>query len=88
MDKEQNPSQDNLRYESDTARLVRLHLSDPNHVFTEEELASIRVGSTPIPELPSGESFEDEDNPADKKGDDDSQPMSTARSSKAQDTLD
>ena len=53
MDKQQNPSQENLRYESDTARLVRRHLSDPNHVFTEEELASIRVGSTPMPDVPS-----------------------------------
>lgn len=61
MDKKQNPSQENLRHESDTAKLVHRHLSDPNHVFTEDELASIRVGSTPMPDLAAQSAREDND---------------------------
>jgi hypothetical protein len=34
-------------FESDTQRIVRRHLEDPNHVITDEDLKSIRVGMTP-----------------------------------------
>ena len=36
------------RLETDAQRLVRKHLSSPQHVITEEELARIRVGVFPI----------------------------------------
>jgi hypothetical protein len=39
----QNPQD----FESDTKKLVRRHLSDKDHVITDEEIASIRVGMTP-----------------------------------------
>jgi hypothetical protein len=34
-------------YETDTQRLVNKHMSDPNHVITEEEMAKLQVGQTP-----------------------------------------
>ena len=34
------------RFLSDAQRMVRRHLQDKNHVFTEEEIRSIRVGIT------------------------------------------
>jgi hypothetical protein len=39
----QNPQD----FESDTQKLVRRHLSDKDHVITDEEIASIRVGMIP-----------------------------------------
>ena len=46
---EQNQSaeQNQQRFESDTKKVMRRHLSDKDHVITEEEIASIRVGMTP-----------------------------------------
>lgn len=70
MDKQQNPLQENRHYESDTARLVRRHLSDPDHVFTEEELANVRIGSTPMPEASAGQAIEEsEDHRANNRED-------------------
>lgn len=46
----QNPDQENQkseRFESDTQKLVKKHLEDPDHVFSDEEIESIRVGMTP-----------------------------------------
>ena len=34
-------------FESDTQKIVRRHLQDKNHVITEEEIRSVRVGMTP-----------------------------------------
>jgi hypothetical protein len=34
-------------FESDAKKIVRRHLEDKDHVITEEEIASIRVGMTP-----------------------------------------
>ena len=34
------------RFESDTQKIVRRHLQDKDHVITEEEIASIRIGGT------------------------------------------
>lgn len=48
MNKQQTTLPANKRYVSDTAKLVHRHLSDPNHVISEEEIASIRVGVTPF----------------------------------------
>ena len=35
------------RFESDAKKIVRRHLEDKDHVITEEEIASIRIGMTP-----------------------------------------
>jgi hypothetical protein len=35
------------RFESDTQKIVRRHLEDPDHVITEEEMKNIRVGMSP-----------------------------------------
>ena len=35
------------RFESDAKKIVRRHLEDKDHVITEEEIASIRVGMVP-----------------------------------------
>ena len=35
------------QFESDTQKIVRRHLQDKNHVITEEEIRSVRVGMTP-----------------------------------------
>lgn len=48
MSKQQTTLPADKRYVSDSARLVHRHLSDPNHVISEEEIASIRVGFTPF----------------------------------------
>jgi hypothetical protein len=47
--KEKNNSdvQNQEDFESDTKKLVRRHLSDKDHVITDEEIASIRVGMIP-----------------------------------------
>jgi hypothetical protein len=34
-------------FESDTQKIVRRHLEDKNHVITEDEIRSVRVGMTP-----------------------------------------
>jgi hypothetical protein len=33
-------------FESDTKKLVREHLADPNHVITEEDIKNVRIGMT------------------------------------------
>lgn len=48
MAKQDFPLRYDKQFESDTAKLVRLHLSDPNHVITEEEIAAVRVGFAPF----------------------------------------
>lgn len=35
------------RFESDTQKIVRKHLEDKDHVITDEEIASLRVGMVP-----------------------------------------
>ena len=44
MDNQKIPAGHAQRQVSDARLLVRRHLSDPNHVITDEEIASIRVG--------------------------------------------
>ena len=39
-------AQDKDRHESDAQKIVRRHLRDKNHVITEEEMSSIRIGVT------------------------------------------
>jgi hypothetical protein len=47
MNQEQKPEQKNHRFESDTKKLIRRHLSDPTHVITEEDIAGVRIGMIP-----------------------------------------
>jgi hypothetical protein len=42
-----DPEQSTTPFESDTQKIVRRHLEDPNHVITEEELKNIRIGMIP-----------------------------------------
>ena len=42
----QDQEQSITALESDTQKIVRRHLEDPNHVITEEELKNIRIGIT------------------------------------------
>lgn len=71
MAKQQQPKADGKpeRFESDTDKLVHRHLADENHVITEEELQSIRIGQT----LPAGEAGEEvldrDEKAADRKAD-------------------
>lgn len=68
MAKQQQPQADGKpgRFESDTDKLVHRHLADENHVITEEELQSIRIGQT----LPADEEVPDRDEKtADRKAD-------------------
>ena len=56
--------------ESDAERLVHKHLADPNHVITDEELASIRVGVVAEPDTTTREALEEwEGRTADVKAD-------------------
>lgn len=64
------PSENNDRFESDTQRIIHRHLSDPNHVITEEEIASVRVGMTPKPDAATAYAVQEaEDRAADRKVD-------------------
>ena len=42
-----NKEQKDERFESDTQKLVRLHLQDESHVITEDEIRNVRVGMSP-----------------------------------------
>jgi len=67
---QQDPAQSNERFESDTQKIVRKHLSDPNHVITEEEIANVRIGMTPSADAPTQQALEEgEDRIADRKAD-------------------
>jgi hypothetical protein len=66
----QKESQQNEPFESDAARLTSRHMEDPNHVFTDEEMRSIKVGVTPPPDEPTKEAIsQGEDHIADHKAD-------------------
>ncbi len=62
--KQQLPN-DNVpeRFESDTDKIVHRHLADKNHVITDEELQSIRVGQLPL----ADETGDDERNSREEK---------------------
>lgn len=60
--------QDRERFESDTQKLVRKHMEDEDHVISEEEIASVRVGMSPPPDAPTQEGIEEaEERAADEK---------------------
>ena len=59
------------RFESDTQKVVREHLSDPNHEISEEDIRNVRIGMTPPP--PEDELKDRDEKVADRKtpGEDD-----------------
>jgi hypothetical protein len=59
-------------FESDAEKLAHRHLSDPDHVITEEEMKSIRVGMPSAPDQPTEEAIrESNEKIADHKADSD-----------------
>lgn len=66
-DEEQNEQPE--RFESDTQKIVRRHLEDPDDVITDEDIRNVRVGMSPpnadIPALrdEKGPGTEAEENP-------------------------
>ena len=88
MDKQQNPAQENNRFESDTQKLVREHLSDPNHEIKEEDIANVRIGMTPPPDAPTQQSVKDaDDRIADRKADSDEDTLPGAQKSTPWDVI-
>jgi hypothetical protein len=88
MDQQQNPLGENQRFESDAAKLVRRHLSDPDHVITDEEMANVRVGMTPPPDAPTQQAVKEADNRiADRKADSESDAVPGAQKSTPWDVL-
>lgn len=61
MEQQQNPEQRQQRFESDTQKVVRRHLADPNHVITDEEIANVRVGMTPPSDTPTQQAVSEAD---------------------------
>ena len=65
---------ENDRFETDTQKLVRKHMEDEDHVISEEEIASVRVGMSPPPDAPTRQAIEEaeeriSDNKADSEDD-------------------
>ena len=44
-----SPSNNPEHFETDTQKLMHRHLHDKDHVISEEELKSLRVGMAPTP---------------------------------------
>ncbi|WP_121353384.1 hypothetical protein [Flavisolibacter nicotianae] len=85
---QQDPAQNNQRFESDTQKIVRKHLSDPNHVITDEEIANVRIGMTPSADVPTQQALEEsEDRIADRKADSEDETMPGAQKSTPWDVL-
>ena len=57
--KEPQAEENAERFQSDAERLANKHLADPNHVITDEELASIRIGMTPPPDVPTRQAVDE-----------------------------
>ena len=88
MDKQQNPAQENNRFESDTQKLVREHLSDPNHEIKEEDIANVRIGMTPPPDAPTQQAVKDaDDRIADRKADSEEDTLPGAQKSTPWDVI-
>lgn len=67
---ENQPDKPGKRLESDAKKLADRHMADPNHVITEEELKSIRVGVTGEADAPTEQAIADGgERIADKKAD-------------------
>ena len=76
MDQHQPQSPDgeknqHQRFESDVQKLMRRHMSDPDHVISDEEMQNVRVGMSPPPDEPTQQAInEANDRIADRKADD------------------
>jgi hypothetical protein len=67
-----NNGQDTQRFQSDTEKLTNRHLADPDHVITDEEFSSVRIGMSPPPDAPTREAIKEaDDRIADHKSDKD-----------------
>ena len=67
---DKNETERDQPFQSDTEKLAQRHLADPNHVITDEEMKSIRVGMTPPPDVPTEEAIRNaEEKIADHKSD-------------------
>lgn len=85
---QQDPAQSSQRFESDTQKIVRKHLSDPNHVITEEEIANVRIGMTPSKDAPTQQALEEGDSRvADRKADSEDEIVPGAQKSTPWDVL-
>lgn len=68
--KQQPPENNKKGFETDTQKLVRKHMEDPNHQITDEDLANVRVGMSPGPDAPTQQAIrESGDRVADSKKD-------------------
>jgi hypothetical protein len=89
MSRKHNPAPQRKRFESDTEKIIHRHLSDPNHVITEEEIASVRIGMTPPPDAPTQQAVhEADDRIADKKSIDEDNTAPGAQKSTPWDMID
>lgn len=57
----QAPGRNPEKFESDTQKVVRKHLENKDHVITEEEIASLRVGMVPPLDEATAARFEGDD---------------------------
>ena len=88
MNKKQDPAKQPQPFESDTEKLVHRHLSDPNHVITDEELARVRIGMTPPPDAPTQEAVSNaQDHIADQKAIDEDETVPGAQKSTPWDVI-
>ncbi len=77
------------KFESDTQKLSRKHLSDPNHQITDEELKQVRVGMSPGADEPTREAVsEAEERIADAKADSEEDTLPGAQKITPWDTVD
>jgi hypothetical protein len=89
MENKQNTPDEQQRFESDTQKIVHRHLEDQNHVITDEEIASVRVGMSPPPDGPTQQAIKDaEDRIADDKSDKEDDTIPGAQKMTPWDTID
>ncbi|HEX8314922.1 MAG TPA: hypothetical protein VF610_00170 [Segetibacter sp.] len=85
----QSGEQVNQPFETDSQKLTNRHLADPNHVISDEEFQSIRVGMTPPPDDATQQAVSEfEDKIADKKSDSDNDIIPGAQKSTPWDVID
>jgi len=67
---QEDADQSSQPFETDAARLANRHMSDPNHVISDEDFKNIKVGVSSPPDKPTQEAIKDgEDRVADHKAD-------------------
>ncbi len=76
------------KFESDTQKLSRKHMLDPNHQITDEELEQVRVGMSPGADEPTRQAVtEAEERIADTKADSDDDTLPGAQKMTPWDTV-